>query len=147
MRALHMTGTWTEERVELLTERWREGVSARLIGIEMGLTKNAVVGKAHRMRLEARPSPIGRHGLAPAKNLTLARATKPSEAVVPEMLPASVATVPGQRACQWIEGERGRDFKVYAEAPRCPDEAQPRSSYCPAHHVQCWLEPQPRRAA
>ena len=51
---------WTEERIELLKKLWAEGHSASRIGKQLGVSKNAVVGKAHRMKLSARPSPIRR---------------------------------------------------------------------------------------
>ena len=59
--------TWTEERVTELSRLWASGYSASAIGRMLGVTKNAVVGKAHRMRLEARPSPIRRDQRAPAR--------------------------------------------------------------------------------
>ena len=45
--------TWTEERIELLTKLWTEGRSASQIAAELGegLTRNAVLGKAHRLGL------------------------------------------------------------------------------------------------
>jgi hypothetical protein len=49
---------WTPERIALLTRLWDEGRTAASIAMEIGCTKNAVVGKAHRLRLRGRPSPI-----------------------------------------------------------------------------------------
>lgn len=50
--------TWTPERIDELTRLWDEGQSASAIGKQLGISKNAVVGKAHRLKLAARPSPI-----------------------------------------------------------------------------------------
>ncbi|WP_022729325.1 GcrA family cell cycle regulator [Fodinicurvata sediminis] len=50
--------SWTPERIEELTRLWDEGQSASAIGKQLGISKNAVVGKAHRLKLAARPSPI-----------------------------------------------------------------------------------------
>ncbi|MHA1564655.1 MAG: GcrA family cell cycle regulator [Alphaproteobacteria bacterium] len=51
--------TWTEERVMRLRELWTEGLSASQIAAQIGgITRNAVIGKAHRLGLEGRPSPI-----------------------------------------------------------------------------------------
>ena len=58
-RGSHMT--WTEERVSELTRLWSTGLSASEIGKILGVSKNSVVGKAHRMKLESRPSPIKRN--------------------------------------------------------------------------------------
>jgi GcrA cell cycle regulator len=57
--------SWTEERTARLTELWAEGVSASEIGTELGINKNAVIGKAHRMKLTPRKSskPPGPHHL------------------------------------------------------------------------------------
>ena len=46
--------TWTQERVELLTALWEEGLPAAEIGRRLGLTKNAVIGKVHRIALSPR---------------------------------------------------------------------------------------------
>lgn len=53
--------TWDDPAVELkLRALWESGLSTEKIGKAMGLTKNAIVGKAHRLDLPARPSPIRR---------------------------------------------------------------------------------------
>jgi GcrA cell cycle regulator len=58
---------WTEEAIATLRQLWAEGHSTAEIGRRMGISKNAVVGKAHRLNLAARPSPIRRvPGQAPA---------------------------------------------------------------------------------
>ncbi len=46
--------TWSYERVEQLTRLWEEGLPAAEIGRRMGLTKNAVIGKVHRIALTPR---------------------------------------------------------------------------------------------
>ncbi len=51
---------WTDDVISRLQALWAEGHSTAEIGRRMGVTKNAVVGKAHRLSLEARPSPIRR---------------------------------------------------------------------------------------
>jgi GcrA cell cycle regulator len=53
---------WTEETISRLRSLWQEGLSTAEIGRRMSITKNAVVGKAHRLTLPPRPSPI-RKGL------------------------------------------------------------------------------------
>ena len=51
---------WTDERVAKLRELWDKGLSASQIAKELaeGVTRNAVIGKAHRMNLASRPSPV-----------------------------------------------------------------------------------------
>ena len=51
---------WTPEAIEALRGYWAEGHSTAEIGRRMGISKNAVVGKAHRLNLPPRPSPIRR---------------------------------------------------------------------------------------
>ncbi len=55
---------WTAEAIDRLRAFWAEGHSTAEIGRRMGITKNAVVGKAHRLNLSARPSPIRREAEA-----------------------------------------------------------------------------------
>ena len=46
--------TWTPERIEALTRLWEEGVTTAEIGRRIGVTKNAVIGKVHRIGLTPR---------------------------------------------------------------------------------------------
>jgi len=48
---------WTEDRLATLRAEWATGASTAEIGRRMGITKSAVIGKAHRMRLPAREAP------------------------------------------------------------------------------------------
>ncbi len=139
-----MTSPWTPQLTERLTELWSGALSASQIGTELGVTKSAVVGKAYRLELPARMSPIlygNKARVTPPRKKTLASATPPHMArlLATKFRPA--------RACLWIEGERGVDFKLYADAPRCHEKVKPGSSYCPFHHDRCNIKLQPRRAA
>ncbi|HWK42294.1 MAG TPA: GcrA family cell cycle regulator [Croceibacterium sp.] len=51
--------SWTEERIATLTKMWEGGSTASQIAEELGgVSRNAVIGKAHRLGLKARPSPV-----------------------------------------------------------------------------------------
>ncbi|MFW2829764.1 GcrA family cell cycle regulator [Sphingomonas sp. ID0503] len=51
--------SWTDERIERLKTLWGQGMTASQIAEELtGVSRNAVIGKAHRLGLEARPSPV-----------------------------------------------------------------------------------------
>ena len=54
--------SWTDERVETLKRMWAEGQSASAIAKELGgVTRNAVIGKVHRLGLSNRndePEPV-----------------------------------------------------------------------------------------
>src|SRR5215470_8051732 len=50
--------SWTDERVELLKKLWSDGLSASQIAAQMGgVTRNAVIGKVHRLSLSGRARP------------------------------------------------------------------------------------------
>lgn len=49
---------WTPELIKDLKRLWNKGLTTVEIGNRIGMSKNAVVGKAHRLGLEGRPSPI-----------------------------------------------------------------------------------------
>ena len=49
---------WTEEKVKNLKKLWLKGASAAEIAKKLGLSKNSIIGKVHRLNLETRPSPI-----------------------------------------------------------------------------------------
>ncbi len=48
---------WTDAQIADLKRLWTAGQSASQIGNALGVSKNAVIGKAHRLKLPARPSP------------------------------------------------------------------------------------------
>jgi len=51
--------SWTDERIERLKEMWTRGMTASQIAEELGaVSRNAVIGKAHRLGLQSRPSPV-----------------------------------------------------------------------------------------
>jgi len=96
---------WTAEAIERLRALWAEGHSTAEIGRRMGISKNAVVGKAHRLNLSARPSPIRREAAmerpshaAPARLprpvAVAARSTLPAAAPATGALPAAPASPP-----------------------------------------------------
>ena len=49
---------WTDDMVESLKKMWEDGLSTGEIGKRLGVSKNSIVGKVHRLQLTARPSPI-----------------------------------------------------------------------------------------
>ena len=80
---------WTEETIERLRAFWAEGLSTAEIGRRMGISKNAVVGKAHRLNLPARPSPIRRDGPG-----SVARAPAPRRITGSTLPPLAAAVEP-----------------------------------------------------
>ena len=80
---------WNEETIARLRALWAEGLSTAEIGRRMGVSKNAVVGKAHRLNLPARPSPIRRDGSGAAP-----RPPTPRRVVGPTLPPLAAASLP-----------------------------------------------------
>lgn len=51
--------SWTDERIDQLRSMWEKGLTASQIADELGgVSRNAVIGKAHRLGLKSRPSPV-----------------------------------------------------------------------------------------
>ena len=70
---------WTDEIIGQLRALWAEGHSTAEIGRRLGVTKNAIVGKAHRLDLPARPSPIRRDpNAAPVRRAVVRRVEGPT---------------------------------------------------------------------
>lgn len=79
--------SWTDERIEKLTKMWEGGATASQIAEELGgVSRNAVIGKAHRLGLKARPSPVKANDKAAP-----AEAPAPAAAVAAPAAPAKVA--------------------------------------------------------
>lgn len=112
--------SWTDERVDLLKKLWSEGRSAAEIAKELGgVTRNAVIGKAHRLKLSNRVSPIQQNNKPAAAKpaakkadkavVELASAIKPS---IPAAKPPSREAGPlmdlldlKPRMCRWPVGD------------------------------------------
>jgi GcrA cell cycle regulator len=131
------SSTWTDERVRALTRLWRDGKSATEVARTLGgVTRNAVIGKVHRLGLGRRATPS-----SPRRAPSRPRVAKPRRAKpraqrrlpprpLPEALPqvgsATVATV-RRGQCRWPIGEPGADDFRLCGAPAC------RGSYCAPH--------------
>ena len=50
--------SWTMDKIKQLKKLWTKGKSTVEIAKELGISKNSVIGKVHRLELTARPSPI-----------------------------------------------------------------------------------------
>lgn len=85
---------WADETILRLRALWDEGLSTREIGGRLGLTKNAVVGKAHRLGLPSRPSPIQRNGPPGERKPRQPRRVAAGTSTLPQL--GSVATLKGE---------------------------------------------------
>lgn len=92
--------SWTDERIATLTKMWESGATASQIADQLGsVSRNAVIGKAHRLGLKSRPSPVKANETpktpkpsAPARkpaarSVSAEHATTPRSAPKPESAP------------------------------------------------------------
>lgn len=130
---------WTDDRLLMLGGLWAAGHSGAEIARRMGITRNAVVGKAHRLGLPARPSPIIR-GNTPyqvqAREARAQRAAQRELAKVPKpvVVPPTVAAQAPRPVrigpcgeCQWPTTVNGRHLML------CDAPCARGKPYCSAH--------------
>jgi len=137
---------WNEEMIARLRQLWADGHSTAEIGRRMGITKNAVVGKVHRLVLAPRPSPIRRdtpEGHVPRRSATR-RATGPtlpalsSPAATPLPAPVSTpvtrpATPPSATQAPVVQGSAAAPPRLPAQLRAVPmPRANARVTTC------CW---------
>jgi GcrA cell cycle regulator len=154
---------WTTEAIERLKALWAEGHSTAEIGRRMGISKNAVVGKAHRLNLSARPSPIRRDATprpAPAPRaprpvqVPMQRLVQPApirqapppapppQASAPQVVRSFPSARPrfGSRSCCWPIGEPGtQGFRF------CGGDPMAGKPYCTEHAALAYVKPRDRR--
>ncbi|WP_424136328.1 GcrA family cell cycle regulator [Roseomonas chloroacetimidivorans] len=156
---------WSAEAIEQLKALWAEGHSTAEIGRRMGISKNAVVGKAHRLHLPARPSPIQREQAAAAADAGVLAAPRPAVAAAPVSAPAPRPAAPvaprapapamraapppavvrpfqrtNARSCCWPIGEPGTpEFRF------CTSEAFGGKPYCLEHASIAYVKARDRR--
>jgi GcrA cell cycle regulator len=110
-------GTWTEDRIERLKQLWEEGVTTAEIGRMIGVTKNAVIGKVHRIGLQPR---VITQKPPPKRN--------PFEFTGP--------------ACMWPHGHPGEDDFRF-----CGEEPIAGKPYCTTHAAIAYLRPKEEKQA
>ena len=81
--------SWTEERIDRLKAMWTKGSTASQIAEDLGgVSRNAVIGKAHRLGLESRPSPV-KAGEEKEKKAKPAPAPKAARPAAPKSAPVA----------------------------------------------------------
>ncbi|MBA3676822.1 MAG: GcrA cell cycle regulator [Sphingosinicella sp.] len=99
--------SWTDERIDRLKELWTKGMTASQIADELGeVSRNAVIGKAHRLGLQSRPSPV-----------------KPNEPSAPKAKAKPVAPPPAEETR--VEAPAARPAPQAAPKPAAPAEPAP----------------------
>jgi len=142
--------SWNEGNVARLKELWDQGLPTAQIGKLLGFTKNAVVGKAHRIGLERRPSPIRRTAVKPDRKKarspivpTLKFETSKEELKETTKLqtfqPAvkNFFTSQTKRGCEWPEGHPDE-----AEFKFCGKDRFEDKPYCIDHCAVAYVIPE-----
>ena len=127
---------WTEERVNELKRLWETGKSASEIGKILGVSKNSIIGKAHRLKLKGRPSPIQQGASLPkVRPQKRKEAPKPRPPVVAEPAPIRVARRTGKGPkCLWPIGDPGDPDFHFCEGPAVPGKP-----YCAEHCARAYI--------
>lgn len=100
---------WTDEMVDQLREMWKQGLTTGEIGKRLGVSKNSIVGKVHRLGLSGRPSPIKKKDApetpAPKKasNETAAKNDKPKNEKAPVAKPEKNVAKPIENEIKFEE--------------------------------------------
>lgn len=145
--------SWTDERIEQLKSLWIEGLSAsRIAKVMGGISRNAVIGKVHRLGLAGRASaPRGERirVAAPHKHPRMHVPPPPIVEEDPIVLEdgsfATVLTI-RDRMCRWPIGDPSdNEFHFCGRNPKSG------SPYCEAHSQKAYqpqqLRPEKRRLA
>jgi len=121
--------SWTDERIDALKTLWDKGLSASQIAKELGenVTRNAVIGKAHRLGLKSRPSPVK------TERKTVKKVAKKPVKKVVTLLDLT------DRMCKWPIGHPGE-----ANFHFCGRPTEPGMPYCAAHCAEAY-QAQPAR--
>lgn len=158
---------WTDERVELLKKLWAEGLSASQIASRLGgVTRNAVIGKVHRLGLSGRATTTRMKTHRPrARMATVKRTAKPQRFAnignpalralyqpdaEPYVSPVEELEIPlAERktiqtlvecSCRWPIGD-----PQHADFHFCGKTKVPGLPYCEFHARRAFQPPQPRR--
>lgn len=134
-----LTMSWTEERISTLTRMWEGGSTASQIADELGgVSRNAVIGKAHRLGLKSRPSPVKANDKAADKAVE----AKPAEPV------ATQAEAPAAKAKDSSADRASPPPAAQASPPRAPAPAPaPAPAAAPTPAPTSRAEPAPVDAA
>jgi len=110
--------SWTDERIETLKKMWDSGLTATQIAEELGgVSRNAVIGKAHRLGLPSRPSPVKSNEAKAAAAAAPAAAAPAEPKPAPAAKPAPAPAAPRPQAAAPAPAPRQAPPAPAAPAP------------------------------
>ena len=152
-KRLGTRGLWTPEKVDRLKQEWEAGTSARVIADMLGTTRNAVIGKAHRLELPVHADGVLRSDAQPKRAKTTPRSktrirkksARPPNAPIPAAPPSRALTDPLRIPFVDLESFHCR-YPVSDRAPHffCGHARRRKSAFCAFHHTFCYEKPRQR---
>ncbi|MGH7017662.1 MAG: GcrA family cell cycle regulator [Caulobacteraceae bacterium] len=150
---------WTDERVETLKKLWLDGLSASQIAKQLGgVTRNAVIGKVHRLGLSGRATPSqpsrtlfktprpprpavssGSHLRRPVERHIVSHPASKPAPYVEQPGTATVLTL-GAHMCKWPIGDPSSDSFTF-----CGRRAADEGPYCVEHARLAYQPPQTKK--
>jgi GcrA cell cycle regulator len=142
---------WTDERVEQLKQLWTEGLSASQIARQLGgVTRNAVIGKVHRLGLAGRATPARtersriqmprRAPVLRAPVMVVAQPIVERDPLVDDAGNHVTVLTISDRNCKWPIGDPASGNFHF-----CGHKPKDGSPYCDAHSVKAFQPSQSRR--
>jgi GcrA cell cycle regulator len=124
---------WTEDRVRHFRKAWFTSMTTTEIGEMFGISKSAVAGKAHRLKLPVRSDTAFRGGRPPKDDGTTRKTRKNSQpplspARLPRPKPQPPTFLPPPRQCAWPIGEPKKPGFHFCGEPTVPGKP-----YCQPH--------------
>lgn len=143
--------SWNDDNVSRLKELWDQGLPTAQIGKLLGFTKNAVVGKTHRIGLERRPSPIRRTAVKPdrkkARSPVMPKLAFESTLIEEKIYTPqintftsnvrNIFTASSKRGCEWPEGHPDEPEFHFCSKERFEDKP-----YCLDHCSEAYVIPE-----
>ncbi len=126
IKIMSSKSTWNDTKLKKLEDLWKQGHPISKIGEMLGVSRNSVAGKAHRMGLPKRTSPISS---AKKENLSVEKNNETSNIDLP--LKIKLRSVQWSRTkCCWPEGDpKQNNFKF------CGQDIFPGRPYCDKHSL------------
>lgn len=116
---------WTEDKIKKLKKMWQVGKTTAEIAKNLGMSKNSIIGKVHRLNLTARSSPIKTEPV-------LKKKAPPKKVGIVRLIDLKINT------CRWPIGDpKDEDFHF------CGEPTVTGKPYCLVHCQEAYLNMAP----